>query len=679
MILIFALLITMSLKQLHTVSVAKGELEARDKGETFLIELRQEVSMIQSDLTLMSEMLLMAREQKSWTRDQVVELLQQYLSNQTGLMGIYTLWEPDQFDRQDKANALKPLYNDPSGRFTPYVYRTGSSIRIEPLHGFEKEGSYYTLAKKSKKFTVMEPYFYQTNGEDTLLTSLVVPILDKNGEFLGIVGADLTLDALQQRVKQTSNDTAYVTIFSDKGTYIAHGIDDKKVNVPYGDRQEKIDLFNGAVSGIMQAYSLNPNGEPVNRTFEKITFRGSDQSWYVETVVLKKEVMSTFNEVLRSSLLVAVVSLILLALLITLVLRLLVTRNLNEANRMLGIMASGDFTQQMTVRSRDEFGQMAEHFNHMIDTQRKVLLMVSELSTSAGMTSQQLAASAEQTGQAAETIAESVQNVAIGAELQEQQTTEASRAMTEMAVGVGRVAESSSGVTESIQDVVQQTKAGSERIQQAIEQMNAVQQTSRQSEAAIERLQVRSVEIGSIMELISQISMQTNLLALNAGIEAARAGEHGRGFAIVAGEVRKLAEQTKDAAAKVEELLEEIRNETEKAAAAARSGSAEVRMGVESVTETGHIFTVITAEMGTVQSQMEEVSAAAEQMSAGTEQVTATVEELARIAQEAASHSQSVAAASEEQLASMEEISTSSASLSSMVKELLNQLSRFKV
>lgn len=679
MLLVFALLIGLNLHQLYTVSLAKGELEAHAKGQTFVADLERETSVIQSDLLLLSETMQSMREQNMASRDYVVGLLQQHLSSQNGLVALYTLWEPDQFDNQDRLYTQKSVYSDASGRFMPYVYRSDTSIQIEPLNDFEKEGSYYTLTKANKKLTIMEPYLYRINGEDVLITSILVPLLDKQGQFLGIVGADMTLDSLQQRVKKSSEPSSYVTILSGTGTYIAHGTDDQKVNVPYGDRQEKIDLWNGVKNGVMKAYSLNPQGLPVGRIFEEIKFHGSDQSWFVETVVLKDEIMSTFNQVLRSSLLLAAVSLIAMALLIYVAMRTLVTRNLNEANRMLGVMAAGDFTQQMTVRSRDEFGQMAEHFNHMLGSQRKMLNMVSDLSMSVGATSEQLAASAEQTGRAAETIAESAQSVAAGAELQETQSKEASRAMTEMAVGIGRVAESSSGVTESIQDVARQTKAGSDRIHQAIRQMTAVQAASEQSEAAIARLQVLSVEISSIMGLISQISMQTNLLALNAGIEAARAGEHGRGFAVVAGEVRKLAEQTKDAAVKVEELLDEIRTDTDKAAAAARAGADEVRMGVQSVTETGNIFASIAGEMESVQGQMEEVSAAAEQMSAGAEQVTATVEELSRIAQDAASHSQSVAAASEEQLASMEEISSSSSALSAMVQELLDQLSRFKV
>ncbi|MEK8128099.1 methyl-accepting chemotaxis protein [Paenibacillus filicis] len=679
MLLVLAVLVGMSLKQLYDVSMKKGELEAHDTGQDFVLDLEIETTSVQSDLMLLSEMLLKAREQKNWNREQVVALFKDHLASRTNLFGLYTLWEPNQFDNQDKAFVQKNQYSDASGRFLPYVFRTGSNISVEQLNDYEKANSYYTLPKANRKLTVLEPYIYKANGQELLLTSIVLPIIDKNGQFLGIVGADMLLDEFQQKVKKASNETAYVTIISNQGTYIAHGTDDKKVNVPYGDRQEKIDLLEGMKKGVTMAYSLNPTGQPVNRTYDKIQFQGSDQTWYVETVTLKEAVLSTYNEVLRSSLILAVVALIVMTVMISLVLRLLVTRNLNEANRMLGIMASGDFTHQMAVRSRDEFGQMAGHFNRTIESQRKMLQMVSDLSMSVGATSEQLAASADQTGQAAETIAESVQSVAAGAEQQGQQALEASRAMTEMAVGVGRVAESSSGVTESIQDVAKQTKTGRERIEQAIGQMTAVQQISRQSEEAIERLQTRSVEVGSIIGLISQISMQTNLLALNAGIEAARAGEHGRGFAVVAGEVRKLAEQTKEAAAKVEELLEEIRSDTEKAAAAVRSGAAEIVLGVESVTETGQIFAVISQEMESVQGQMEEVSAAAEEMSAGTEQVTATVDELARIAQDAAGHSQGVAAASEEQLASMEEISSSSAALSSMVQELLDQFSRFKV
>lgn len=210
-------------------------------------------------------------------------------------------------------------------------------------------------------------------------------------------------------------------------------------------------------------------------------------------------------------------------------------------------------------------------------------------------------------------------------------------------------------------------------------QMSELKLSVDETSLAIERLGERSAQISGIIGLISNISKQTNLLALNAAIEASRVGEHGRGFAVVASEIRMLADQTKKAAEQVTALVEDVVQDTNQASQAMAVGNEKVILGVQSVSDSDLLFTSILTEMTQVTDQIQEVSAAAQQMTAGTEQISVTVKQLADLASEASSDSQSVAAASEEQLASMEEISASSESLSSMVQDLLDKLSYFKI
>ena len=165
---------------------------------------------------------------------------------------------------------------------------------------------------------------------------------------------------------------------------------------------------------------------------------------------------------------------------------------------------------------------------------------------------------------------------------------------------------------------------GSDSVDQVGKQMGLINQSSQNSEKLIRNLNERSNEIHSIVGLITSISEQTSLLSLNASIEAARAGEHGKGFAIVADEVKKLAEQSKGSAEQIKSLIDYIQKETEEAVISINDGVKYANAGVSLVKETGILFADILDSAQNVSAQMDEISAATEQMSAENQQITAT-------------------------------------------------------
>jgi len=195
----------------------------------------------------------------------------------------------------------------------------------------------------------------------------------------------------------------------------------------------------------------------------------------------------------------------------------------------------------------------------------------------------------------------------------------------------------------------------------------------------VKRLEERSGEIDEITQAIGAISSQTNILAMNAAIEAARAGEQGRGFSVVASEVKKLAEQSKQSAEQIAKLIQDIKDDTMKAASAMERGAREVTEGLSVVDVTKEGFENIWRSVEKVAEQIQETSAVAQQMSASVEEVNASMENIAHLAKESTNYAQSVAGASEEQLASVEEVTTSAESLSQMAMELRSLIHKFKV
>ncbi len=628
-------------------------------------------------LYTLRSVLLEGRSSGELSREAAVRLLTEELKRSPKLLGVYTLWESDAFDRNDRKNRSRSVYDDDTGRFIPYVFRTGKTIAIEPLKDYEQAGAgdYYQLPKKSKKLELLEPYQYEAGSEKVLITSMVLPILDANGTFLGIVGADILLSDLQKEVEKVNPFGGYGTMITSGGLYAAHARDPQLVTKPYAGDPTILKNAAGSVTSLL----AEEDGGKVLKVVAPVPLQGLDKPWYMEAIIPEANLHTDFYEKLIDSLLKTAFLLVIMVVLVYVMIQRLVIRRLKAVNELSKVMAQGNFTQSLQLTSRDEFGTMAEHFNQMIHHVRDMTYQVTDHANSISATSEQLAASAEQTSRATELIVQSIESVAEGAETQRQSTGEASRAMSEMATGIQRVTESTALVSGAVEEAAKSTTVGHEAIKRTIGYMNELEESVSEASELMSSLHNRSEKIGGIVSVISSISAQTNLLSLNAAIEAARAGESGRGFAVVSGEIRKLSEQTKQAAEEIAQLVDTTVRETMTASRAMETGKASVTRGVGMMHESGEHFEAIMLKMQRIQSQMMEVSAVAEQMSAGSEQVAATVEQLADIASQASANSTGVAAASEQQMASMQEISASAAALNQLVEELVTLMNRFKV
>ncbi|WP_167569086.1 methyl-accepting chemotaxis protein [Brevibacillus migulae] len=342
-------------------------------------------------------------------------------------------------------------------------------------------------------------------------------------------------------------------------------------------------------------------------------------------------------------------------------------------------LADGDLKIQVELETRDEMSQVSTSFNQTAHKLRHLIQQVGNNSEQVAASAEQLNASADQTSKATEQIASTAQELAAGSEQQVQNITDSSQSVKEMSMGIQRIASNAQHVSEVASQAAEIAQNGNQSIHMAIQQMNAIQQTILGLADVVKGLGIRSGEIGTITSAITGIAGQTNLLALNAAIEAARAGEHGRGFAVVADEVRKLAEDASGSARQITALIQDIQAETSKAVESMEQGTKEVQEGIYVVNNARLSFTQINQFVNEVAKQIKEVSTATQTLSVHTQKVVASMDEINELSSATAYGTQSISAGTEEQLASMEEISASANALSKMAEELQELISTFKV
>jgi methyl-accepting chemotaxis protein len=331
------------------------------------------------------------------------------------------------------------------------------------------------------------------------------------------------------------------------------------------------------------------------------------------------------------------------------------------------------------VKSSDEVGQLVRSFNTMIEGVRELVKAAFSGASQVAATSQQVSSSAQEMNATAEEVSASVQQISKGTEIQAKKIEETSKVMDQMKQSVELVSSNASAATEVSNKTQEAALRGGDETKKAIEKMNKIYDVVSQSGLVVQKLGKRSTEIGEIVTVITEIADQTNLLALNAAIEAARAGEAGRGFAVVADEVRKLAESSSAQAEAINKLIKEIQSETQSAVRAMQDGTREVTEGRDIVTKSGEALGDIIEMARQSFIQVQKIAKATQDQLSSVNQVTQYMADISTSAEQTASATQQSSASTEEMTASMEEMATSAQSLADMSLDLKTAVSKFNI
>ena len=574
-----------------------------------------------------------------------------------------------------------------------FVAPDGAGLTSEGKSASYADRDYFKKVLATKKPFVSDPLVSRATGK--LAVALAVPVTNQ-GNLTGVLVGTFSMDRLNAMIKELKFlETGYGQLVDDSGMLIAHphrgelvgklNLKQKKINPELKLAETELDdsllkLFKTAEESGKPAQGNYTFVDKVTRTavFTPVELPGG-QRWILSVAAPVAEATRDVDALAKWMLGLSLLSLLVVAVLIMFIAKKFAAPIGLIRDECL-LLAQGDLRdRQSRIKSEDEIGQLAKGFHDMRTNLRELVGKVHAQSEQLAASSEELTASADQSAQASNQVAGAITEVATGADEQLNAANAAAAVVQQMSASIQEVSTTTSEVASQSARAANQAKAGSQSVNQAVEQMGRIEQTVNRSAAVVAELGQRSKAIDQIVATISGIAGQTNLLALNAAIEAARAGEQGRGFAVVAEEVRKLAEQSQEATKQISALIGGIQGDTEQAVAAMDNGTREVKLGAEVVNTAGQAFHEIVALVEQVSDQIREVSSTIDQMAIGSQQIVESVNRIDHLSKEAASQAQTVSAATEEQSASMEEIASSSQSLAQLALELRDAVGKFKV
>ncbi|MBR2565865.1 MAG: methyl-accepting chemotaxis protein [Paenibacillus sp.] len=524
-----------------------------------------------------------------------------------------------------------------------------------------RERDWYKLAMDKPGTVAVSPVSKNTDGVAVVFISKT--LTDQSA----VVGLSLDLTDMRNQASIKLGKEGYVIILDqDKNVVVSPvqevgtKLEDSAIDQLYQNKEGQFDYVLEEQAKTM-IYSTN-----------------EASGWKIAGTMYKSEVTDASKEIRLAVIIVVLTSVVLAVVYIFWFTRSMLRpiKRLQESAR---AVSKGDLTVKMDSKRKDEVGDLAKYFERMVDNLRMMILGVQETAEQVSASSQELSASAEQTTKAIEHSTMAIQELAEGAEQQVNSVKDGSEQMSHMAEDVRMMSERVQSITSSMRDTSGAASSGNAAAGQAVEQMSIIQETVEQLGKVVQSLNARSVEIGTMVDVIASISKQTNLLALNASIEAARAGDAGRGFAVVAGEVRKLAEESGESAAQIGELVDNIHQDMDSALVAMNAAQTRVGEGLQAVNISGQSFAQIRQAVEEAVLTLDELSETTKQLESGASHVAQTMTSISNVTQESAASTESVSASSQQQLASVEEIASSSAHLNSMAEQLQGLLGMFKM
>ena len=554
------------------------------------------------------------------------------------------------------------------------IYFTdGNKIIIEPHFDeiFDLDvhsRAWYTEAMKNPdKVLWSPPYIDAQSGEYTISGSKAVM---EGNNILGVLGVDILLTSLTEEISKIDlGYHGYPIILDSSGLAIVHPTQS-------GEDLSKLEYVKKMLNDKKEKNVLKTTigDEKSVIIYEKIPSLG----WTVGAVYNLNQLHGTAHAIQNMIIIFALV--ILIATFI--ILYLTITKMMKPIHSLSSSMeqvAQGDLTVHIDTKRNDEIGELAQHFNKMLNEMKKIIGVVQSSSNQVEDRSHHLSALAEETSASSTEVAKAVREIAVGATKSSENADHVTVSSTKLADKINDMTEQSKALKGITNEANSINHEGQEKMNNLLSSFTNSKEELLNMARSIAALEEKIHAIESVMDSISEISEQTNLLALNASIEAARAGEHGKGFAVVAEEVRKLAEQSAKATEHVKTTILKLQNEANVVVNDMNEMQNTFKEQEKVVEDTGKLFENLSAMILNMENTFKTVTEEIDSIIKYKDRVVKTIEEMSETAQTTAAACEEVSAASDEQLTAIHSVAEASEELNQLSTELSETISKFKI
>lgn len=491
----------------------------------------------------------------------------------------------------------------------------------------------------------------------------------KKGDYTEVFQSNVS------QVKERMEEAKRILLLDD-------GIDSSEIEPHFENFFEELSLWEKEVGVVLAGTTFNQSKiENLGAEFDSIR-NGIDliQQNLEESAINKVQLINNKNQ---ASLIISI-GIIGLSILIVFVLGILLIRSIkNPITKLLHnfqLISNADLrVEQLDSNRKDEIGQLALASNTMANHLRTMIADIQAISANVGSHSEELTQSSNEVKAGSEQIATTMHDLASGAETQANTTSEISFAMQAFSKEVEYANGDGERIYQTSSEVLELTNEGSLLIDSTKTQMMKIDRIVKDSVQKVQGLDVQSQEISKLVAVIQSIADQTNLLALNAAIEAARAGEQGKGFAVVADEVRKLAEQVSVSVTDITDIVSNIQIETSMVTRSLQDGYEEVEQGTKQIEVTEVKFKGIDNAVKNMVNNIRNVTEKLTSIAATNEQLSGSIQEIAAITEESAAGIEQTSAASQQTSSSMEEVAGTSSELARSADKLNELIHNFKI
>lgn len=675
--LIYSVLVSLNLYQ---KSIHDSEKYAKEHSKLYAAEVSERFNGTEERLKATKQALEALANDHKLTAQSVLSIMEHNLKDTSQLTGISVILEKN---ISPKKNTVDPELVDKNGRFIPFVIKMNDQMKVVPAFGYDNEemGEWYAIPKNEDRTVLTEPQEVKAGDKTINIATLAMPIYTEDHQFAGVITAGISMDFLNELVKDMKPDGGYASIITDNGTVVANSINPKLTGTNMANainwKPVKSQLAKGDIPNLyVDSKQLK---EKAFNAFAPVKVEGADETWSVQSVVPKSSILHTFKSILTLTIIMGIIIIILMATVSYWFIQHQL-KPLAYLRKSIEKAASGDLTRKIDESQirPDEIGLVAMAFNDMLDQTNEVIGTVKDSTSRLNHTSTNVHRAFEEVSAASEEVAAAVEQIAQGAQQQSIDAEHTNQQMVDLSSQIDALAALSASMDQLSLQSAHSTKQGIKQVELLRNHHESTNEMNSKVEAQISILSHKMTEINAVIESIQGITAQTNLLALNASIEAARAGEHGKGFAVVAEEVRKLAEQSRAETESIQHTVSEILNETEQTVSLIQHNIKLMETTNQSVSNTETTFmenAAVAKEMG---GSIEQLSNKLEEMLTYKERAMEAIRNVAAISDETAASAEEVSASAVQQQQEMEHVSTSTEHMKQIAGELEEVIERFK-